>query len=283
MGETTGISWTSHTFNPWIGCVKVSPGCAHCYAEELVKTKFGKPELWGPTSAGKHRQVTTDANWRKPLAWNAAARDAGKVALVFSGSLCDIFEDHPDANTARPRAWEIIRGTTFLSWQLLTKRPENIARMLPADWGAGYPNVWLGTSIENNDYVSRADILRAIPATVRFVSYEPALGPLDQLDLEGLDWIIYGGESGPGYRQHDLAWPRDMKRRCDDAAVAFFYKQGAAPRTEMFTTLDGKKVQEYPIPRVTCGDSGDPWTCRCEFHVVGRRPKNKRGALNLFG
>ena len=109
--------------------------------------------------------------------------------------------------------------------------------------------MWLGTSIESNDYIMRAWDLRRIPALVRFVSYEPALGPLDELDLDGLDWIIYGGESGSGYRPHDVQWARDMRRRCDEAGAAFFYKQSAAPRTEMGIELDGEIVRAYPTPR----------------------------------
>jgi protein gp37 len=150
---------------------------------------------------------------------------------VFCASVCDVFEDHPVAEETRPRLWRLIRETPWLDWQVLTKRADRIAADLPANWP--YQNVWLGVSIENADYVWRADELREIPAAVRFISYEPALGPLDDLDLSGIDWVIYGGESGPGYRQHDLAWPRAMLKKCAEAGAAFFYKLSAAPRTEM--------------------------------------------------
>ncbi len=165
--------------------------------------------------------------------------------------MCDVFEDHPMIDTEREKLWDLIRTTTHLDWQLLTKRPERIKDNLPEDWNYGYPNVWLGTSIENNDYAWRADHLRELPAVVRFVSYEPALGPLNELDLNGIDWMIYGGESGRGFRPHDLAWPRDMRARCAHAHIAFFYKQSPNFFTERGTTLDGETVREYPVPRAS--------------------------------
>jgi protein gp37 len=163
--------------------------------------------------------------------------------------MCDLFEDHPTIESELQKLWPLIRKTPMLDWQLLTKRADRIAALLPADWGDGYPNVWLGVSIESNDYVWRADALKQIPAAVRFISYEPALGPLDQLDLTGLDWIIYGGESGPSFRPLDPKWPRDMHARCRSAGVPFFFKQSSAIRTEMGTTLDGQVVRNYPTPR----------------------------------
>ncbi len=245
MSEVTLIAWTDHTFNPWMGCTKVSDGCAHCYAETLTKNRMGL-SLWGPN--GK-RQVTSSSNWRKPVQWNREAQVAGTQQRVFCASLCDVFEDHPVADATRPRLWELIRSTPHLAWQLLTKRPERIARNLPDDWGeGGWPNVWLGTSIENNFFVARADHLREIPAVVRFISYEPALGPLDGLNLDGLDWIIYGGESGPGFRPEDKQWARDIYGRCQERGVVFFHKQSAGWRTELGIELDGQIVRNYPLP-----------------------------------
>ncbi|MGD1275681.1 MAG: phage Gp37/Gp68 family protein [Tepidisphaeraceae bacterium] len=245
MGQATIIGWTDHTFNIVWGCTKVSPGCKNCYAERLSE-RYGW-DVWGP---GKPRRTFDEKHWTEPLKWNAQAQKDRHRRRAFCGSMCDVFEDHPTVAQELGRLWALIRRTPGLDWQLLTKRPERIAANLPSDWGSGYPNVWLGTSIESNDYAARADHLRVVPATVRFVSYEPALGPLDQLDLTGLDWVIYGGESGPNYREHDLAWPRSMKECCEAAAVAFFYKQSAAPRTEMGTTLDGQIVRQYPRPRI---------------------------------
>jgi protein gp37 len=161
--------------------------------------------------------------------------------------MCDIFEDHPTIQAETKKLWALIRRTPWLTWQLLTKRPERIAANLPKDWDDGWPNVWLGVSIENAEYVWRADLLRKIPAAIRFVSYEPALGPLAQaLRLDGLHWIIYGGESGPGFRPEDKQWARDMRTACLEHGVAFFHKQSAAYRTEIGIELDGRIVREYP-------------------------------------
>ncbi len=242
MADATIIAWTDRSFNAWMGCQKVSPGCAHCYAETLTRNRMGR-HLWGP---GAPRQVTSAANWRKPLAWEREAQALGRPLMVFCGSLMDFAEDHPTAAATLPQLWDLVRRTPNLSWQLLTKRADRIAECLPDDWGAGWPNVWLGTSIESDAYASRADALRSIPARVRFISYEPALGPLDSLDLTGIDWLIMGGESGSGYREMRVEWARQMRKRCRAAGVAFFFKQSAAPRTEMGTTLDGETVREYP-------------------------------------
>lgn len=248
MGEATAIAWTDRTFNPWMGCHKVSAGCKHCYAETLV-TRRDWGDIWG---ANADRRRTSRANWAKPLRWNREALASGQRLRVFSGSLCDVFEDHPGPNAWRADLFQLIRQTPFLDWQLLTKRPENIARMLPEDWGPGWPQVWLGTSIEDNRVADRALPLISVPSVVHFVSYEPAIGDLDQLDLTDIEWVIFGGESGPGFRPMNMQWARDMRDRCEahDPRVAFFFKQSAAPRTEMGTTMDGETVREYPLDRV---------------------------------
>lgn len=251
MAEKSIIAWTNNTFNPWMGCTKVSDGCKNCYAETLTKNRMGL-SLWGKNGT---RQVTSAANWKKPLQWNKEAEKNGERTRVFCASLCDVFEDHPVANATRPKLWELIRKCTWLDWQLLTKRPERIEANLPADWNKtsfnGWPHVWLGTSIEDMRVAHRADILRKIPATVRFISYEPALGPLNDLDLTGLDWVLYGGESGSGYRAEDKQWARDMKAKCEAIGTcAFFHKQSAAYRTEIGIELDGEIVRNYPTRRV---------------------------------
>lgn len=243
MADETIIAWTDATFNPWMGCSKVSDGCKHCYAETLTKNRMGL-SLWGPSG---ERQVTK--TWGNPRRWDRAALAAGESARVFCASLCDVFEDHPTANATRPALWDLVRACPHLDWQILTKRPQRIVECLPADWGDGWPHVWLGTSIEDMRVAERAEHLRRVPAAVRFVSYEPALGPLDDLDLRGIDWVIYGGESGPGYRPHDLAWPRVMRDRAAREGWAFFYKQSAAFRTEVGTTLDGETVRKWPRER----------------------------------
>lgn len=182
--------------------------------------------------------------------WNRDAREAGERRRVFCASLCDVFEDHPTANETRPKLWELVAACDWLDWQILTKRPERIESCLPDDWGNGWPNVWLGTSIENMKVADRAAYLRDIPATVRFISYEPALGPLDDLDLTGIDWVIYGGESGRGYRPEDKDWARSMRSRCEADGIAFFHKQSSGYRTEMGIELDGEIVRQYPTPRI---------------------------------
>jgi protein gp37 len=162
-----------------------------------------------------------------------------------------VFEDHPTANATRPRLWDLIRKCDSLDWQILTKRPERIVDNLPDDWGPeGWGHVWLGTSVEDMRVSHRVDILRDIPAVVRFISYEPAIGPLDDLDISGIDWIIYGGESGPGHRAEDKNWARVMHAKCSESGTAFFHKQSAGWRTELGIELDGKIVREYPTPRV---------------------------------
>jgi protein gp37 len=145
---------------------------------------------------------------------------------VFVMSLGDFAEDHPDAEAIRPRAWEQIRRSHWLDFLILTKRPDRYPAILPPDWGDGYHNVWLGTSIENDRFTGRADALRAVPAAVWFLSLEPLLGPLPSLDLAGIDWIIVGGESGAGFRPMEPAWALDVLARAAAAGVARFYKQG---------------------------------------------------------
>jgi protein gp37 len=265
MAENSLIAWTHNTFNPWMGCVKKSDGCKNCYAETLVVGRMREVELWGPASAGKKRRKTSPANWQHPRRWNKKALELGATMRVFCASLADIFEEHPNLHVFRDDLWQLVRETPLLQWQILTKRPENIARMLPDDWGNyGYHNVWLGTSIESADakdaglksgrVAERAEILASIPAACRFISYEPAIGPFDGVPLKGIDWLIFGGESGPGYRPMDVQWARDIRERCLQENVQFFFKQSAAPRTEMGTQLDGETVRNYPVPRSAMND-----------------------------
>ncbi|MBA3484451.1 MAG: DUF5131 family protein [Pirellulales bacterium] len=260
MGKETLVAWTDHTFNAWMGCTKISEGCRHCYAETFTKNRMGK-KIWGP---GTDRPKTKEP-WRNVVKWNREAATTpgilgeGQPHLVFTGSLMDWAEDHAQAESLRPELFALIRECPHLHFQMLTKRADRIADCLPPDWGDGYPNVWLGTSIEDMRVGHRADSLREIPAVVRFISYEPALGPLDGLDLTGIDWVIYGGESGPGHRPEGTpddpkAWARSMGLACDAAGVAYFHKQSAAARTEMGIELDGKIVRKFPTPRPRRGD-----------------------------
>lgn len=276
MGSSTGIKWCDHTFNPVIGCEKVSAGCANCYAEIVAKRgKLGNYTLWGPGSA---RHVTSLSYWQQPVTWNRKAEREplagvrGALApgrrLVFCGSMFDWADEHPKAADWRALWFNAIRATPNLDWLLLTKRAHRIAQCLPKDWGGGWPNVWLGVSIEGyteaaanaqcrtgicgcwSCVIARADHLRSVPAVARFVSYEPAIGPLaPHLNLDGLDWIICGGESGSRRRPFDLQWARDMRDACDARGVAWFFKQSADRYPGRGTTLDGQARRAWPVPR----------------------------------
>lgn len=174
----TKISWTTFSYNPWWGCFKVSEGCRNCYAETFAK-RTGR-SIWGPP-ATTGRRFFADKHWQEPLKWNAAAEKAGERARVFSASMADVFEDHPEVGAHRDRLFAMIEQTPWLDWQLLTKRPENIDRMIPASWHANPPeNWWQGTSVENQDAANaRIPHLVRTPATIKFLSCEPLLGPVD--------------------------------------------------------------------------------------------------------
>jgi protein gp37 len=196
---------------------------------------------------GRDPSVVVRTNtWRDPLRWQTAALKSGQRRLVFTCSWSDWF--HAAADGWRAEAWTIIRACPKLTFQILTKRPERILPHLPADWGnTGYKNVWLGISVSDANGIWRVDQLRHVPARVRFISYEPALGPLAGLDLAGIQWLIYGGESGPGHRADDTQWARDVRDLCRRSGTRFFYKQSAGPRPGTGITLDGEIVKEYPL------------------------------------
>lgn len=218
--ENSKIEWTDHTFNPWVGCTKVSPACDHCYAESWAK-RTGQSGLW----AGERRR-TSVANWRKPYKWNNEAPMAGARTRVFCASLADVFDNQVPSEWRRDLFW-MIRETPNLDWLLLTKRPQNIAKMLPEEWGDGWPNVWLGTTVENRDEEGRrGGILRRVPAAVRFFSMEPLLEPVIPY-LDGIHWVIVGGENGPGARDMPADWVQAIKDSCELSGTAFFMKQMA--------------------------------------------------------
>jgi protein gp37 len=271
MGTETAISWTDHTANFWMGCAKVSPGCAKCYAETLTTNRMGL-KVWGHDSG---RQATKGI-WADVRKWNRAAEKSGQRARVFVMSLGDFFEDHPTANAVRPRAWEAMREAPWLDFQILTKRPENFG-FLPSGWGPGWPNVWLGVSVEDQKRADeRIPILLRTLATVKFLSCEPLLGPIvlplcghpscgcpempsppgtfdptcpksiDTLMVTGNFWVIAGGESGPGFRPMNHDWARSLRDQCREARVPFFFKQSSGPRPGMGIELDGEVIQEFP-------------------------------------
>ena len=226
---TTAIEWAHFTFNPWIGCMKVSEECRNCYAEQQDKFRdWSRDGLkhWGADAA---RHVTSDGTWAQPRRWNKIAAELGVRFRVFCASLADVFEDRLDLLEPRHRLWALIRETPHLDWLLLTKRPENMLAMLPPDFAAGRPwvNVWLGTSAgDQAGWYRRVGHLVDVPAHVRFVSAEPLLGRLHSLGgLVYLDWMIVGGESGPNARSMHPDWPRDLRDACKQHGVAFFFKQ----------------------------------------------------------
>jgi protein gp37 len=234
MGNETLIAWTDKTWNPWRGCDKVSPGCAHCYM-------FTQQERYGFNPA----VVTRTRTWGDPRKWQQEAVEQTRRFRVFTASWSDFF--HPDADPWRHEAWLLMKQCSRLDFQVLTKRPERIASCLPRDWRGGYPNVWLGVSVENEQFLPRVDTLRGIPAAVRFISAEPLLAPLPNLDLTDMHWLIVGGESGNGFRPMDHAWARDLYEKARAAGVAYFFKQSAALFTERGIALDGVGVvRTYP-------------------------------------
>ena len=222
MGFESKIEWTTHTFNPWWGCTKVSDGCKFCYAESIAK-RYGQ-NVWGPKSP---RRTMSDAYWQQPIKWNREARKLGSRAQVFCASMADVFEPEAPADQ-RERLWKIIQETPFLDWQLLTKRPQHILEFLPANWGDGWDNVWLGTSIEDQRVAVRSQQLNAVPAQVRFLSVEPLIGAVNDLPLDGINWVIIGGESGPGARPMRAEWAQNVIEQCLDANVACFFKQAGS-------------------------------------------------------
>ena len=285
MGSNSKIEWTGtrlpdgtwepgNTFNPWVGCTKVSPGCDHCYAEGWAKRS-------GLVTWGGDRRRTSAANWRQPIKWNRQAAAAGVRKRVFCASLADVFDNQVPAEW-RADLWALIGETPALDWLLLTKRPQNAAKMIvdarraclggvdAADehfqWP--WPNVWLGTTVENQAEADRrVPHLLAVPAAVRFLSCEPMLGSIDlmragatEVDCvapgeanigafsRGLvDWIIVGGESGPGARPMHPDWARSLRNQCQAAGVPFFFKQAVRDgRMVSLPELDGRKWAEMP-------------------------------------
>lgn len=225
MAELTKIEWTDRTFNPWTGCTKISPGCDNCYAEGWSK-RSGHVK-WG----NNPRKRTTDAYWKAPLAWQSQAQafmqEHGRRQRVFCASLADVFDNQVDPQW-RADLFSLIRATPDLDWQLLTKRPQLIGKMLPDDWGNdGYANVWLGFTAEDQlRFDQRKAFIRSVPAKIWFVSYEPAIGPLRiSQDDPKPHWLIIGGESGGGARPMEAEWVDDVLADCEAFGIAPFFKQ----------------------------------------------------------
>lgn len=219
MAEQSAIGWTDGTFNPWWGCVEVSPACDNCYAREW-DARFGG-DHWGKDEP---RRFFPDKHWNEPRKWNRKAAAEGKRFLVFCASMADVFESRADLDPWRSKLWSLIRETPALTWLLLTKRPQNIGRMLPDDL-KGAANIWLGTTIESPEYLWRADKLREYTrARVRFLSMEPLLARTEP-NLDGINWVIAGCESGDGARETPTDRYRELRALCAAARVPYFLKQ----------------------------------------------------------
>jgi protein gp37 len=249
MGENSKIEWTDHTFNPWIGCQHVSPGCDHCYAEAQNAFRKWNGGTWGPHAP---RKRTSESYWKEPIKWNTEARafkrEQGRRPRVFCASLADVFDNQV------PPAWRedlfaLIRECRRLRWLLLTKRPQNIVKMLPSDRGDGYHNVWLGVTAEDQNWFDRRwQLLQKIPAAIKFISYEPALGPL-RLPKHGSvpDWLISGGESGPSARPMNPRWVRDVIADCRLRGVTPFHKQWGTYQNNPLVIEQGKSIEEAKL------------------------------------
>lgn len=240
MGENSKIEWTDHTFNPWMGCTKVSPACDGCYAEAMMDLRYGKVQ-WGPHG---ERVRTAPSNWKQPIKWNKDAAAAGTRPRVFCASLADVFDNQVPRDW-RNDLWQLVKATPNLRWLLLTKRIGNAPKMLPADWP--YPNAGLMATLANQEEWDRDfSKLMAVPAAWHGVSAEPLLG---RIDIGGArpDWIITGGESGPNRRPLDMDAVRFMRDQCSRNGVTFHHKQNGGLRgKDNGCLVDGVEHKHFP-------------------------------------
>ncbi len=297
MGEQSKIEWTDHTFNPWWGCVKVSPACDNCYAERDAARYMPGVALWG---VGTLRRTFGQAHWAEPIKWNKQAAAAGVRRRVFCASMADVFDK--EAPTAeRQRLWGVIENTPSLDWLLLTKRVGNVKNMLPLSWlQSPRPNVWLGISVVNQAEAMR-DVpkLLEIPAAVRFLSCEPLLELLALDEVFGLtaemtgcctdedcewcagtnermqgprpDWIIVGGESGPNARPMAKSWVDRIHEFCIDYEVPFFFKQWGEWRAPMTSDFVAGAAGMAPKPLALRHEYvGDEYVMRLGKKAAGR-------------
>ncbi len=234
MAINSAIEWTEATWNPVTGCTKVSPGCKNCYAERMAKRlqAMGVPQYRDAFRLAIHPQtLTVPLRWKKPR-------------LVFVNSMSDLFHEEVGVHFIRS-VFEVMLQASQHQFQILTKRPEialSLAPQLP--WP---PNIWIGTSVESAPYVHRIATLRRIPAQTRFLSVEPLLGPIPRLPLTGIDWVIVGGESGPGARPMQQSWVIQIRDRCQDRGVPFFFKQwGGVNKKRAGRTLEGRTWDALP-------------------------------------
>lgn len=245
MGDTTKIEWADMTFNPWIGCTRVSPACDNCYAADMMDTRYGRVK-WG---AGEPRSRTSSANWRKPEQWNKSAEKTGVRPFVFCSSLADVFDNEVDPQW-RADLFDLIRATPNLVWLLLTKRIGNVEKMVRHydNWPA---NAALGATMANQDEYNRdavklAMARRALDPLFTFGSFEPLLGEV-RLDHQRPDWVIVGGESGPNARSMELNWARTLMSDAQRLGAVFNFKQvGGRKADKGGHELDGETYFNRP-------------------------------------
>ncbi len=231
----TAIEWTGSTWNPVTGCTKVSPGCKNCYAERMAfrLQKMGQPNYVNGFELSLHEHVLEMPLKKK------------KSDVIFVNSMSDLF--HPDVpEEFILKTFHVMKEADWHLFQILTKRSEQLRDMDKIlEWR---PNIWMGVSVENGDYKERIDHLRSIGATTKFLSLEPLIGPVGELDLEGIDWVIVGGESGPKARPMDKDWVTEIRDQCVDADVPFFFKQwGGTNKKKTGRELDGREWLEMPL------------------------------------
>ena len=239
--KNTLIGWCDHTINFWRGCNRVSEGCRHCYIQRRNKDPFHGPVR------------TTQATWRQAAIWDREAVTHGTRPRVFTCSLSDFF--HPTADPWRKEAWALIRKCGNLDWLILTKRSDRIAKSLPEDWGAGWDHVWLGVTVESQEWVSRVADLLVVPAKTRFVSAEPLLGPVDLRPyMARLNWVIAGCERAAKDKRRpmNIDWVRDLRHQCDKKEKAFFFKQYYVGTGLYYDgILDGEVRQDWPVVQLS--------------------------------
>jgi protein gp37 len=247
MAGSSDIEWTEATWNPIAGCTIVSPGCTNCYAMRMAARlqAMGMAKYAGTTRKSGKRHVWTGrvnidtAALSAPLTWKKPQR-------IFVNSMSDLFQDKADAGFIR-QVWGVMERAHWHSFQVLTKRPERMLALLSRPEFPTLPNVWLGTSVESDEYLDRIDVLRQIPARVRFISFEPLLGPIADPNLSDIHWAIVGGESGPRARPMEPSWVEDLRAACKRQGVAFFFKQWGGNRKKKTGRLLGQRTwDEYP-------------------------------------
>jgi protein gp37 len=236
VATKSGIEWTDATWNPITGCSKISPGCAHCYAERL-SLRFGSTRKpWLPVHAQENVTLHAD-RLAQPLRWR-------RPRLIFVNSMSDLFHENVPFSFIE-QVFDVMVEADQHVFQILTKRHQRLVELAPR---LLWPdNVWMGVSIENRRWAERADALRCVPASIRFISAEPLLGSLADLDLAEIDWLIAGGESGPGHRPVRLEWVRELRDLCRDERVPFFFKQWGGIRSKSGgRSLDGRLHSQLP-------------------------------------